>query len=218
MVFEGCAVGNGVDLNVGFTTVMWMEVKVVLRVVVVVSLGAVVVMPFGEAVMVAFVTVVIVSVVVVVVLLEGKVIVPMGAVVVVPMGTSVVVPLVTSLVVLLGAAEILALFIGELAVVFGCIVVALKGVEEVERMNCVTFPTTTEVDISGVCVDGRRLVRGSASVIMSGVEVRGVAMEGVVVEGVPMCVVIGGLLKVFSSSKGSSVDSLSADEIECTFH
>lgn len=167
--------------------------------------------------MVALGTVVMVLVVVVV-LLEGKVIVPIGAVVVVPMGTFVVVPLVTSLVVLLGAAEILALFIGELTVVFGCIVVALKGVEEVEWMKCVMFPTTAEVDMSGVCVDGRRLVRDSASVMMSGVEVRGVAMEGVVVEGVPMCVVVGVLLKVFSSSKGSSVDSLSAGGIECTFY
>lgn len=212
MVFEGCAVGNGVELNVGFTTVMWMEVKVDLRAVVVL-LGAVVVVPFGVAVMVVFGTVVMVSVVVV--LLEGKVMVPMGAAVVVQIGTFVVVPLVTPLVVLLGAAEMLALFISELFVVFGCIVVVLKSVE---WMKCVMFPTTTEVDMSGVCVEGRRLVRDSASVVISGVEVRGVAMEGVVVKGVPLCVVVGGLMKFFSSSKGSSVDSLSAGRIECTFY
>jgi len=201
VVFEGCAVGNGVELNVGFTAVMWMEVD--MRGVVVLF-GEVVVVPFGVAVMVVFGTVVMVSVVVV--LLEGKVVVPMGA--------AVVVPLVTPLVVLLGAAEILALFINKLVVVFGCIVVVLKGVEWIK---CVKFPTT-EVDMLGVCVDGRRLVRDSSSVMISGVEMRGVAMEGVVVKGVPLCVVVGGLMKLFSSSKGSSVDSLSAGRIECTFH
>ncbi len=139
--FKGCAVVNLVELIVGFPTVLWMEINVLLGAAVVVLLGiVVVVVPFGAGVMVAFGTEVMVSVVVVP--LEAVGMVPMGAAVVVPLGTSVVVPLVTALMVLLGAAEILVLSIGELVVVFRCIVVVLKGRGVVEWMEFVMFPTT----------------------------------------------------------------------------
>lgn len=183
VVFKGCAVVNLVELIVGFPTVLWMEVNVLWGAAVVVLLGAVVVVvPFGVGVMVAFGTEVMVSVVVVP--LEAVGMVPMDAAVVVPLGTSVVVPLVTALVVLLSAAEILVLSIGELVVVFRSIVVVLKGMEVVEWMEFVMFPTTAlepngwEVDMLGERVDGRWLVKDSMSIMMSGVEVRGVVTEG----------------------------------------
>lgn len=187
VVFKGCAVVNLVELIVGFPTVLWMEVNVLWGAAVVVLLGAVVVVvPFGVGVMVSFGTEVMVSVVVVP--LEAVGMVPMDAAVVVPLGTSVVVPLVTALVVLLSAAEILVLSIGELVVVFRCILVVLKGMEVVEWMEFVMFPTTAlepngwEVDMLGERVDGRRLVKDSVSIMMSGVEVRGVVTEGMVVK------------------------------------
>ncbi len=218
VVFKGCAVVNLVELIVGFPTVLWMEVNVLWGAAVVVLLGAVVVVPFGVGVMVAFGTEVMVSVVVVP--LEAVGMVPMDAAVVVPLGTSVVVPLVTALVVLLSAAEILVLSIGELVVVFRCIVVVLKGMEVVEWMEFVMFPTTAlepngwEVDMLGECVDGRRLLKDSVSIMMSGVEVRGVVTEDMVVKVVSWCVVVGGLLKIISSSRGSSDGSSSVGEID----
>lgn len=82
-------------------------------------------------------------------------------------------------------------------------------------MEFVIFPTTAlelngrEVDMLGERVVGRRLVKDSVSVMISGVEVRCVVIEGVVVKGVSLCVVIGGLLRFFSSSRGSSIGSSS---------
>ncbi len=227
--FKGCAVVNLVELIVGFPTVLWMEINVLLGAAVVVLLGIVVVVPFGAGVMVAFGTEVMVSVVVVPLEAVGMVpmgaalVVPLGAAVVVPLGTSVVVPLVTALMVLLGAAEILVLSISELVVVFRCIVVVLKGRGVVEWMEFVMFPTTAlepngwEVDMLGERVDGRWLVKDSVSIMMSGVEVKCVVTEGMVVKVVSLCVVVGGLLKI-SSPRGSSVGSSSVGEIECTIY
>lgn len=224
--FKGCAVVNLVELIDGFPKVLWMEINVLWGAAVVVLLGVVVVVvvvpPFGVGVMLAFGTEVMVSVVVVP--LEAVGMVPMCAAVVVPLGTSVVVPLVTALMVLLGAAEILVLSIGELVVVFRCIVVLLKGRGVVEWMEFVMFPTTAlepngwEVDMLGERVDGRWLVKDSVSIMMSGVDMRCVVSEGMVVKVVSLCVVVGGLLKIFSSSRGSSVGNSSVGEIECTIY
>lgn len=122
-------------------------------------------------------------------------VVPMEAVVMVAAGVSAVV-----------LYKVLVLLVTTLGV--GCTVLELKRVD-VEWMEYVMFSTPTEVDM----LDGEWLVRDLAS----GVDVRGVVIGGVVERGGSLYVVIVGLLKFFSSSKGPSVGSSSANGIECTF-